>query len=84
VGHNGGRILLRSVSSRRSYLRVSVSSAGLDDLLNTSVVELLRTPPVPFLDFRDWRNLDISTTSRAEVVSEVVVPTIRPSQHTRC
>jgi len=72
VGHNGGRILLRSVSSRRSYLRVSVSSAGLDDLLNTSVVELLRTPPVPFLDFRDWRNLDISTTSRAEVVSEVV------------
>ena len=72
VGQNGGRVLLRSVSPRRSYLRVSVPSTGLDDLLNTSVVELARTPPVPFLDFRDWRNLDISTISRSEVASEVV------------
>ncbi len=72
VGQNGGRVLLRSVSARRSYLRVSVSSAGLDDLLNTSVVELARTPPVPFLDFRDWRDLDISTITRSEVASEVV------------
>lgn len=72
VGQNGGQILLRSVSPRRSYLRASVSSTGLDDLLKTSVVELARTPPVPFLDFRDWRNLDISTISRSEVASEVV------------
>lgn len=72
VDQNGGQVLLRSVSLRRSYLRVSVSSTGLDDLLNTSVVELVRTPPVPFLDFRDWRNVDMSTTSRSEVVSEVV------------
>jgi hypothetical protein len=72
LAQNAGRVLLRSVSARRSYLRVSVSSTGLDDLLNTSVVELVRTPPVPFLDFRDWRNLDISTISRSEVVSEVV------------
>lgn len=72
VGQSGGRVLLRSVSQRRTYLRVSVSSTGLDDILNTSVVELVRTPPVPFLDFRDWRNLDISQTSRTEVASEVV------------
>ena len=51
---------------------LSVPSTGLDELLNTSVVELARTPPVPFLDFRDWRNLDISTISRSEVASEVV------------
>lgn len=72
VGQNSGQVLLRSVSSRRSYLRVRISSAGLDDLLNTSVVELVRTPPVPFLDFRDWRNIDISFVSRSDVASEVV------------
>lgn len=72
VVQNGGQVLLRSVSSRRSYLRVRVSGAGLDDLLNTSVVELVRTPPVPFLDFRDWRSIDISSISREDVASEVV------------
>lgn len=72
VGRNVGEVLLRSVSSRRSYLRVRISSAGLDDLLNTSVIELVRTPPVPFLDFRDWRNIDISSISRSDVASETV------------
>ena len=72
VGQNAGEVLLRSVSARRSYLRVDVSTAGLADLLNTSVVELVRTPPTPFLDFRDWRNLDISAISRSIVASEVV------------
>lgn len=72
VRANAGEILLRSVSARRSYLRVSVSANGLGDLLNTSVVELVRTPPVPFLDFRDWRNLDIASISRVDTASEVV------------
>lgn len=72
VTQNGGRVLLRSVSSRRSYLRVRLSASGLDDLLKLSVVELVRTPPVPFLDFRDWRNLDISSVSRVSAASEVV------------
>ena len=55
----GGRVLLRSVSARRTYLRVRVSAAGLVDVLDTSVVETVRTPPVPFLDFRDWRTLSL-------------------------
>lgn len=72
VTENNGQILLRSISSRRSYLRVQIPAAGLQDLLNTSVVELVRTPPVPFLDFRDWRNLDIASLARIEEASEVV------------
>lgn len=52
-----GQVLLRSVTARRPYLRVEVNADGLRDLLETSVVELVRTPPVPFLDFREWRNL---------------------------
>lgn len=72
VTENNGQILLRSISTRRSYLRVKIPAAGLWDLLSTSVVELVRTPPVPFLDFRDWRNLDIASLSRLEETSEVV------------
>jgi len=56
---SGGQVLLRSVSARRTYLRVQVNQAGLDDLLDTSVVETVRTPPVPFLDFQDWRTLAV-------------------------
>lgn len=72
VGENNGEVLLRSISSRRSYLRVQIPAAGLRDLLNTSVVELVRTPPVPFLDFRDWRSIDISSLERTEEEGEVV------------
>lgn len=72
VRANYGQILLRSISVRRSYLRVQVTAGGLVDLLSTSVIELVRTPPVPFLDFRDWRELDIGSASRADEASEVV------------
>ena len=72
VAENDGQVLLRSVSARRSYLRIQITAAGLSDLLNTSVVELVRRPPVPFLDFRDWRNIDISSVSRVEQASEVI------------
>ena len=72
VEGNNGNVLLRSVSTRRTYFRVQVNSVGLSDLLNTSVVELVRTPPVPFLDFRDWRSLDVTNLTRVDEASEVV------------
>lgn len=40
---------------RRSVLRLSVGRPTLERLLGTSVVERIRTPPVPFLDASDWR-----------------------------
>jgi len=72
VTGSNSEVLFRSVSARRTYYRVRVSAAGFADLLNTSVVELVRTPPVPFLDFRDWRNIDISSLTRVDEASEVV------------
>lgn len=67
-----GRIVLRSVSPRRTCLRVAVNSTGLLDLLETSVVETIRTPPVPYLDFRDWRDLGARDLNRIDRVSGVV------------
>lgn len=67
-----GDVMFKSVSARRTYYRVQVSMTGLADILNTSVVELVRTPPVPFLDFRDWRNIDVSALVRVQEASEVV------------
>lgn len=72
VTGNGGQVLLRSISARRSYLRVDLSPEGIGDLLETSVVEVVRTPPVPFLDFRDWRTLDISSVVVAPEQGETV------------
>lgn len=69
---NNCRVSLRSVSARRSHLRIDVTALGLADLLNTSVIELVRRPPVPFLDFRDWRTIGISSLSRTDQDSEVV------------
>ncbi|WP_300646066.1 S8 family peptidase [Nocardioides sp.] len=75
LARSDGRLLLRSVTARRTYLRVAVSADGLADLLNTSVVEIVRTPPVPFLDFREWRDIgpvDLSHTRRESVVVGVL------------
>ncbi len=69
---SGGNILLRSISARRSCLRVSVSSDSLHDLLETSVVEIIRTPPVPYLDFRDWRELSAADLDLHREKSAVV------------
>lgn len=52
-----GTIVHRAVGTRRSVLRVSVSAEGLNNLLSTSVVERIRTPPVPFIDPSDWRDV---------------------------
>lgn len=68
----GGVSSLRSISSRRSIIRASVTAAGLDILLNVSVVEQVRTPPVPFLDYRDWWELDASQLTRIQVDSAEV------------
>ncbi|WP_394251309.1 S8 family serine peptidase [Arthrobacter pityocampae] len=67
-----GRVLLRSTSARRNFLRVEVDERGLQNLLETSVVEVVRTPPVPFLDFREWRNLSIDDFSLSTEPSATV------------
>jgi len=72
LSRSQGQILLRSTSARRNYLRVEVNSDGLQDLLETSVVELVRTPPVPFLDFREWRSLSVDDLHLSAVHSAEV------------
>lgn len=67
-----GRVDLRSVSTRRTILRVTVPGTALDELLDVSVVEQVRTPPVPFLDFRDWRTVGVDQLERIEVSSATV------------
>lgn len=57
VADTAGEVLREDVRPQLTVLRVAVNSAGLDDLLATSVVEGVRTPPVPFLDPSDWRNV---------------------------
>lgn len=58
VARDNGTIVYRGgIGAQRSVLRVSVSPRGLDDLLATSVVESVRTPPIPFIDPSDWRDV---------------------------
>lgn len=72
LDRTGGSVQLRSVTARRTYLRVEVTADGLDDLLDTSVVEFVRTPPVPFLDFRDWWSLGGDDIQRVDEPGAVV------------
>ena len=53
-----GELLYSAIGVQRSVLRVRVSELGLDSLLETSVVELVRSPPEPFIDASDWRDID--------------------------
>ncbi len=69
---SGSTVELRSVTARRSLLRARVTQAGLQDVLDTSVVEQVRTPPVPFLDFRDWWSVSIDDLQRTEQPSAIV------------
>lgn len=58
VARDNGVIVYRGgIGTRRSVLRVSVSHDGLENLLATSVVERVRTPPVPFIDPSDLRDI---------------------------
>jgi subtilase family protein len=68
----GGEAQLRSLSARRNLIRARITTEGLDDLLNTSVIEQVRTPPAPFLDFRDWRTLKATELTRTTVASTTV------------
>lgn len=72
IAASRGRVLLRSTSARRNFLRVEVDEQGLQDLLEISVVEVVRTPPVPFLDFREWRNLSVDELSLSTEPSAAV------------
>lgn len=68
----GGRVDLPSVSARRTILRVTMPGSALNALLDVSVVEQVRTPPVPFLDFRDWRTVDVDRLQRVAVAGGTV------------
>ncbi|HEY1698807.1 MAG TPA: S8 family peptidase [Trebonia sp.] len=58
VSRAGGTVVQRDgVGVRRSVLRVSVNDEGLANLLETSVVERVRTPPVPFIDPSSWQDV---------------------------
>lgn len=67
-----GRVDLRAVGVRRTILRITIPVETLADVLNISVVEQIRTPPVPFLDFRDWWSTGIDQLERVEIASQVV------------
>ncbi len=69
---SGSTVELRSVSARRTLLRARVTPEGLEDVLDTSVVEQVRTPPVPFLDFRDWWSVSADDFQRVEHASAVI------------
>jgi Subtilase family len=59
INLTGGVIVHQAIGTRRSVLRVSVNDEGLNNLLDTSVVERVRTPPVPFIDPSDWRDVHV-------------------------
>lgn len=69
---SGSSVQLRSVTARRSLLRARVTLTGLQDVLEVSVVEQVRTPPVPFVDFRDWWTISAGDLQRTEEPSAVV------------
>jgi hypothetical protein len=72
LNNSDAQVDLRALTPRRNLIRARVTPAGVRDLLSTSVVEQVRTPPVPFLDFRDWWSLTPQQLARAEVPSGVV------------
>lgn len=53
----GGEMVARSVIPRFTIARCSVPSESLAALLDLYVIESVRTPPVPFIDPSDWRNV---------------------------
>lgn len=62
----------RSISVRRSLIRAVLDPESLADVLATSVVERVRTPPTPFLDWSDWRTVAADDLRRTERASGVV------------
>lgn len=61
---SSSRILLKDVTVARTVIRAEVTKLALDTLLEVSVIERVRTPPVPFLDFSDWYNASADDLTR--------------------
>lgn len=60
VTRSGGSMVhAAQVSARVTVIRVSINAGGLEDLLATSVVEKVRTPPVPYMDPSDWQDISL-------------------------
>jgi hypothetical protein len=57
---NGSLVHAPQVSARVTVIRVSINTDGLEDLLATSVVEKIRTPPVPYMDPSDWQDISLA------------------------
>ena len=72
LSSNSIQLLHKSISPRRSVVRVKTTKEGLEKFLELSVVEQVRTPPVPFLDFRDWWAVDIDSLPLASAPSQAV------------
>ena len=61
VTRSGGSLVhAAQVSARVTVIRVSINVSGLEDLLATSVVEKVRTPPVPYMDPSDWQDISVA------------------------
>jgi len=61
VTRSGGSLVhAAQVSARVTVIRAHVTASGLEDLLATSVVEKIRTPPVPYMDPSDWQDITLA------------------------
>lgn len=62
----------RLVGTRRTLIRAVLDPEALTDALAISVVERIRTPPIPFLDWSDWRTASADDLQRAERAGGVI------------
>jgi hypothetical protein len=54
---NDAQVLASRTSTRLSIVRCRLAPAGLAAVLDSYVVETVRTPPIPFIDPSDWRGV---------------------------
>jgi hypothetical protein len=67
VESNGSQIVDVDERPRFSVVRALVTTGCLEQLLLLSVIERIRTPPIPFLDPADWFNLEPGDLAGASV-----------------
>lgn len=53
-----GEVTARSVIPRFTVARIRIDASAVAPLLDLYVIESARTPPVPFIDPSDWRDID--------------------------
>jgi hypothetical protein len=63
VNELNGELVARSVIPRFSAGRVRIAVSAIPVLLDLYVIESVRTPPVPFIDPSDWRDIDAEDLS---------------------